>query len=101
MRATDVRPFLPGAAKPAQVLIHRGDEVGFAAIAIQIFVAQDQRASELPDSLLSGPKGARVPEMKIACWRWSDAAAWPEGQWHGKIYDGASRCQQAAKQSCL
>src|SRR5688572_27475967 len=84
MRATSVRAFLPDEAKPAQVFIHGGDEVRFAAITIQIFVAQDQSASELPDALLSGPKGARMPQMEIACWRWSDAAARPKGQWHGR-----------------
>ena len=62
----DVRAFLPVKTEPAQVLEHGLDELRFAARAVEVFIAQDQRATGCLCALLCDPERASVTEVKIA-----------------------------------
>src|SRR5688572_7147992 len=71
--ALGVRTFLPLEAKPFQVFDHRLSELRLAAIAIQIFVAQDQRGTA--GAFLRHAEGARVPQVQITRRRRSNPSA--------------------------
>ena len=71
----DVGAFLPAEAEPAQVFKHRGDELGFAPVAVEILVANDQRAAPGLSALLRGPERPGVAEVQESSGRGSDASA--------------------------
>jgi len=64
IRPAHVRPLTPAQAKPAQVLEHRIDKLRTATWAVEIVVAQDERAARGRCALLGDPKRARVTEVR-------------------------------------
>ena len=65
MGSAKVGAFAPPEAEPVKVLDHRGHELGFAASAIQVVVAKNERASRSYRALLCKPKRARVAEVEM------------------------------------
>src|SRR5207247_10730757 len=63
--AAAVGSFLPLKTEPAQVFSHRRDKFFLAARAVEVFVAQHERAADFLGALLGNPKSARVTEMQI------------------------------------
>ena len=57
-----------------QVFNHRLDKFLLAADAVEIFVAQDERAANFLRALLRNPESARVAQVEIACRRRRQAA---------------------------
>src|SRR5437762_5566463 len=74
-RATAVGTFLPLKTEPAQVFGHRRDKILLAARAVEVFVAEHERAAEFLRALLGNPKSARMPEVQKAGRRWRETAA--------------------------
>src|SRR4051812_42726686 len=72
---SNVRTFLPFDPEPAQVFIHRRDELRTAAVAVKIFVAKDKHAVGFAGSLVRCPEGLRVTEVKISGRRRRNASA--------------------------
>src|SRR5206468_3065864 len=68
--AAAVGSFLPLKTEPAQVFSHRRDKFFLAARAVEVFVAQHERAADFLRALLGNPKSARVTEVQIARGRW-------------------------------
>ena len=73
--ATAVGSFLPLKTEPAQVFGHRLDKFLLAARAVEVFVAQHERAADFLRALLGNPKSARVTEMQITGRRGGETAA--------------------------
>jgi hypothetical protein len=74
-RPSAIRPFLPGNSQPAQILDHRIDEFGTAALRIQILISQSQRSVPLGGSLRGNPERPRVSDMEQASGRRRQAPA--------------------------
>src|SRR3954465_4535387 len=73
-RTSHIRPFLPAKTEPPHVLGHRFAEIGFGTRRIQVLVSQDQSPVCVHTTLLCGPEGARMPEVKLPGGRGSRAA---------------------------
>ena len=65
-RTAAVGAFLPLKTKPTQVLKHRRNELHFGADGIEIFVAQNERATMGAGAFLGDPKSSGVTEMQPA-----------------------------------
>src|SRR5215831_7106681 len=74
-RSAAVRSFLPIEPTPFQILIHCGQEFRFASRLIQVLVSQHQHALSFLCPLLRDPERPRMPNVKQACWRGSEASA--------------------------
>jgi len=74
-RTTAVRAFLPLETEPAQIFEHRGNKLRFAAIPVEVFVAQDQTAVRGQGALLGNPESASMSKVQQARGRWGEAAA--------------------------
>jgi hypothetical protein len=66
VRPSAIRPLLPGNSQPVQVLDHRIDEFGTAALRIQILISQNQGPAPLRRSLRGNPKRPRMPDVEQA-----------------------------------
>ena len=58
-----------------QILNHRLDKFGTAALRIEILIPQDQLPAMLSGTLRRSPKCARMAEMEETCGRRREAAA--------------------------
>src|SRR5437762_14204611 len=85
-RATAVGTFLPLKTEPAQVFGHRRDKILLPARAVEVFVAEHERAGEFFRALLGNPKSARMTEVQIAGRRWRETAA--IGRCYGNSFGG-------------
>ena len=65
-RPAAIVPFLPLQPKPAEVFDHSGDELGFAAGRIEIFIAQNECAGFRASAILRDPERARVTQVQVA-----------------------------------
>src|SRR6187402_3179445 len=66
MWSADIRTFAPLQLEPPHVLQHRGHELGPATRAVEIVIAQKERAASLSAALLREPESPGVAEMQQA-----------------------------------
>jgi hypothetical protein len=74
-RPADVRAFVPGEAEPLKVLDECSSELGPDTGAVQIFVAEDERAASGACAFLRDPKSTCMAEVQIAGRRRGEASA--------------------------
>jgi len=70
-----VAAFLPSKAEPPQVFENRGKELRFAAHGVQVFVSQNQRATDALRALLGCPESPRMSKVHQSGWGWRQWAA--------------------------
>jgi hypothetical protein len=73
--AADVGAFLPLEAEPFEVFEHGFDELGLAALVVEVFVTEEESAVVLLAALLCDPEGAGVTEVEVAGGGGCDASA--------------------------
>src|SRR5712671_5164544 len=76
--AATVGTFLPLKTEPEQVFGHRRDKFSLATRAVEVFVAQHERAAEFLRALLGNPKSASVAEVQVTGGRRRDRDVRPE-----------------------
>src|SRR5581483_6967894 len=74
-RTTNIRPFEPADAKPAQIFERSVSVHVLAALGIEIFHAHHQRAARIPRALPCRKECARMAHVQIACRRRRKASA--------------------------
>ncbi len=73
--ASYVWAFGPLEAEPAEVFEHGMDVLGLAAVGVEVFIAEDERALVRLGSLGGDGEGAGVAGVEVACGGGGDAAS--------------------------
>src|ERR1051326_4239614 len=69
------RPLIPVESKPAQIFIHGAHEFRPAALIVEVFIAEDERAGGVARALPGDPESAGVAKMEVSRGRGSETAA--------------------------
>jgi len=97
--AAEVGAFGPREAEPAEIFDHGGDVLWAAARAVEVVVAQEERAGGEACALGGDPEGACVPEVQIPGRRRREPAAVGVARGVGSLHvsdegGGAGGCQK-------